>query len=82
MRSLLICAAKSAQLFLAALVRTISNQPAVASARTRQVWVPDALEAKHPAPVGHPDGLRRADRLSCLPVQDLDPDLWHNPQER
>jgi putative transposase len=77
LRNLLTCVNKSAQPFVATLVRTIFDQPDATSVRTQHTWVLAALEAKHPA-------AAREDLLAFAAFpREIWPQIWsNNPQER
>ncbi|MFB9208862.1 transposase, partial [Nonomuraea spiralis] len=58
LRNLLTTVPKSAQPWVATLVRTIFDQPTADAVRTQHAWVIDALEAKYPAACEHLDAAR------------------------
>uniref|UniRef100_UPI0015DF4CDA transposase n=1 Tax=Nonomuraea indica TaxID=1581193 RepID=UPI0015DF4CDA len=74
---------KSAQPFVATLVRTIFDQPDAASVEAQHVWVVQTLEAKHPAAAEHLDAAR--DDLIAFAAfpREIWTQIWsNNPQER
>ncbi|MFP3969704.1 IS256 family transposase, partial [Actinomadura fulvescens] len=83
LRNLLTKVPKSAQPWVATLVRTIFDQPAEDQVRAQHARVVEALEAKHPAAAEHLDTARE-DLLAftAFPRQ-LWRQIWsNNPQER
>lgn len=58
LRNLLTTVPKSAQPWVATLVRTIFDQPTAEQVRTQHAWVIEALEAKYPAACEHLDAAR------------------------
>ncbi|MFF4198284.1 IS256 family transposase [Nonomuraea sp. NPDC001831] len=83
LRNLLTCVAKSAQPFVATLVRTIFDQPDAVSVRAQHAWVLDALEAKHPAAAEHLDAAREDLLAFAAFPREIWTQIWsNNPQER
>ncbi|GAA5088467.1 transposase-like protein [Thermocatellispora tengchongensis] len=83
LRNLLTCVNKSAQPFVAPLVRTIFDQPDAASVRTRHAWVVQTLEAKHPAAAEHLDAAREDLIAFAAFPREIWTQIWsNNPQER
>jgi transposase-like protein len=83
LRNLLTVVPKSAQPFVATLVRTLFDQPDAASVRTQHAWVVQTLEAKHPAAAEHLDAAR--DDLIAFAAfpREIWTQIWsNNPQER
>lgn len=83
LRNLLTEAPKSAQPWVAALVRTISDQPAESEVRARYARVVEALEARDPAAAERLDAARE----TLLAFAAFPRRLWrqigsNNPQER
>ena len=83
LRNLLTCVNKSAQPFVATLVRTIFDQPDAASVRTQHAWVVQTLEAKHPAAAEHLDAAREDLIAFAAFPREIWTQIWsNNPQER
>ncbi|PZG15897.1 IS256 family transposase [Nonomuraea aridisoli] len=83
LRNLLTCVSKSAQPFVATLVRTIFDQPDSASVRAQHAWVVQTLEAKHPAAAEHLDAAREDLIAFAAFPREIWPQIWsNNPQER
>jgi transposase-like protein len=83
LRNLLTCVNKSAQPFVATLVRTIFDQPDAASVRAQHAWVVQTLEAKHPAAAEHLDAAREDLIAFAGFPREIWPQIWsNNPQER
>ncbi len=83
LRNLLTCVPKSAQPWVATLVRTIFDQPTAEQVRTQHGWVIDALSAKYPAACDHLDAAR--DELLAFAAfpREIWKQIWsNNPQER
>ncbi|MEU8272625.1 IS256 family transposase [Sphaerisporangium sp. NPDC049002] len=83
LRNLLTCVPKSAQPWVATLVRTIFDQPTAEQVRTQHGWVIDALSAKYPAACDHLDSAR--DELLAFAAfpREIWKQIWsNNPQER
>jgi putative transposase len=83
LRNLLTTVPKSAQPWVATLVRTIFDQPTAEQVRTQHAWVIDALAAKYPAAADHLDQARE-DLLAFAPFpREIWKQVWsNNPQER
>ncbi|MET8340265.1 transposase, partial [Streptosporangium canum] len=83
LRNLLTCVNKSAQPFVATLVRTIFDQPDAASVRAQHAWVVQTLEVKHPAAAEHLDAAREDLIAFASFPREIWPQIWsNNPQER
>jgi putative transposase len=83
LRNLLTCVTKSAQPFVATLVRTIFDQPDAALVRTQHAWVVQTLEAKHPAAAEHLDAAREDLIAFAAFPREIWTQIWsNNPQER
>ena len=83
LRNLLTVVPRSAQPFVATLVRTIFDQPDAASVRTQHTWVLAALEAKHPAAAEHLDAACEDLLAFAAFPREIWPQIWsNNPQER
>ncbi|WTY93314.1 IS256 family transposase [Sphaerisporangium sp. NBC_01403] len=83
LRNLLTCVPKSAQPWVATLVRTVFDQPTAEAVRTQHGWVIDALSAKYPAACDHLDSAR--DELLAFAAfpREIWKQIWsNNPQER
>ncbi|MEU8110588.1 IS256 family transposase, partial [Nonomuraea muscovyensis] len=83
LRNLLTVVPKSAQPFVATLVRTIFDQPDATSVRAQHAWVVQTLETKHPAAAEHLDAAR--DDLIAFAAfpREIWTQIWsNNPQER
>ncbi|MGI5164588.1 IS256 family transposase [Spirillospora sp. CA-253888] len=83
LRNLLTKVPKSAQPWVATLVRTIFDQPDPDQVTAQHHWVVQALEAKHPQAADHLDQTRE----ELLAFAAFPPPLWrqiwsNNPQER
>lgn len=74
---------KSAQPWVATLVRTISGQPDAASVRAQHAQVVTALEAKFPAAAAHLDDAREDILAFAAFPREIWRQVWsNNPQER
>ncbi|WP_345694530.1 transposase, partial [Nonomuraea thailandensis] len=83
LRNLLTCVHKSAQPFVATLVRTLFDQPDAVSVRAQHAWVVQTLEAKHPAAAEHLDAAREDLIAFAGFPREIWPQIWsNNPQER
>ncbi|MEV0354422.1 IS256 family transposase [Nonomuraea sp. NPDC050680] len=83
LRNLLTCVTKSAQPFVATLVRTIFDQPDAALVRTQHAWVVQTLEVKHPAAAEHLDAAREDLIAFAAFPREIWTQIWsNNPQER
>ncbi|MEV1245703.1 IS256 family transposase [Nonomuraea sp. NPDC049750] len=83
LRNLLTCVTKSAQPFVATLVRTIFDQPDAALVRTQHAWVVQTLETKHPAAAEHLDAAREDLIAFAAFPREIWTQIWsNNPQER
>ncbi|MER6515142.1 IS256 family transposase [Nonomuraea sp. NPDC001636] len=83
LRNLLTTVPKSAQPWVATLVRTIFDQPTSEQVRTQHAWVIDALEAKYPAACEHLDGAREDLLAFAAFPREVWKQIWsNNPQER
>ncbi|WP_436757024.1 IS256 family transposase [Streptosporangium sp. V21-05] len=83
LRNLLTRVPKSAQPWVATLMRTIFDQPTSEAVRTQHTWVIDALEAKYPAACERLDAAR--DELLAFAAfpREVWRQIWsNNPQER
>ncbi|MFD9950964.1 transposase, partial [Nonomuraea sp. NPDC059023] len=83
LRNLLTCVPKSAQPWVATLVRTVFDQDSTEAVLAQHQWVIDALQAKHPAAADHLDQAR-ADLLAFAAFpREVWKQIWsNNPQER
>ncbi|MEU0568830.1 IS256 family transposase, partial [Nonomuraea sp. NPDC005983] len=83
LRNLLTCVPKSAQPWVATLVRTIFDQPTAEQVRTQHAWVIDALETKYPAACEHLDAAREDLLAFAAFPRETWRQIWsNNPQER
>ncbi|MEN3541382.1 IS256 family transposase, partial [Microbispora sp. ZYX-F-249] len=83
LRNLLTTVPKSAQPWVATLVRTIFDQPTAEQVRTQHAWVIDALAAKYPAAADHLDGARDDLLAFAQFPREIWKQIWsNNPQER
>ncbi|MGW4426460.1 IS256 family transposase, partial [Streptosporangium sp. NPDC004631] len=83
LRNLLTTVPKSAQPWVATLVRTIFDQPTSEAVRTQHTWVIDALEAKYPAACEHLDAAREELLAFAAFPREVWRQIWsNNPQER
>ncbi|GAA1522793.1 IS256-like element IS1081 family transposase [Sphaerisporangium rubeum] len=83
LRNLLTCVPKSAQPWVATLVRTIFDQPTAEQVRTQHAWVIDALSAKYPAACDHLDAAREELLAFAAFPRETWRQIWsNNPQER
>ncbi|MEZ7130359.1 IS256 family transposase [Nonomuraea sp. AD125B] len=83
LRNLLTCVPKSAQPWVATLVRTIFDQPTSEQVRAQHAWVIDALEAKYPAACEHLDAAREDLLAFAAFPRETWRQIWsNNPQER
>ncbi|GGL49768.1 IS256 family transposase [Planomonospora parontospora] len=83
LRNLLTSVPKSAQPWVATLVRTIFDQPAAEAVRSQHAWVVEALEAKYPAAATHLDAAREELLAFAAFPREVWRQVWsNNPQER
>ncbi|GIH59208.1 hypothetical protein Msi02_00250 [Microbispora siamensis] len=83
LRNLLTTVPKSAQPWVATLVRTIFDQPSAEQVRAQHRWVIDALEAKYPAAADHLDHAREDPLAFAQFPREIWKQIWsNNPQER
>ncbi|GAA1279874.1 IS256 family transposase [Planotetraspora silvatica] len=83
LRNLLTTVPKSAQPWVATLVRTIFDQPTTEQVRAQHAWVIDALQAKYPAAADHLDQAREDLLAFAQFPRDIWKQIWsNNPQER
>jgi transposase-like protein len=83
LRNLLTAVPKSAQPWVATLVRTIFDQPTTEQVRAQHAWVIDALQAKYPAAADHLDQAREDLLAFAQFPRDIWKQIWsNNPQER
>ncbi|GAT71517.1 transposase [Planomonospora sphaerica] len=83
LRNLLTTVPKSAQPWVATLVRTIFDQPTAEAVRAQHTWVIDALEAKYPAAAEHLDAAREDLLAFAAFPREVWKQAWsNNPQER
>ncbi|WP_214409876.1 IS256 family transposase [Sphaerisporangium fuscum] len=83
LRNLLTTVPKSAQPWVATLVRTIFDQPSAEQVRTQHAWVIDALAAKYPAAADHLDQAREDLLAFARFPREIWKQIWsNNPQER
>ncbi|GGS63036.1 IS256 family transposase [Planobispora rosea] len=83
LRNLLTTVPKSAQPWVATLVRTIFDQPTSEAVRTQHTWVIDALEAKYPAAATHLEAAREDLLAFAAFPREVWKQIWsNNPQER
>ncbi|GLW13203.1 hypothetical protein Misp01_83310 [Microtetraspora sp. NBRC 13810] len=83
LRNLLTTVPKSAQPWVATLVRTIFDQDTAESVRAQHAWVIDALEAKYPAACAHLDTAREDLLAFAAFPRETWRQIWsNNPQER
>ncbi|MFB9963068.1 IS256 family transposase [Sinosporangium siamense] len=84
LRSLLSsCVPKSAQPWVATLVRTIFDQDSAEGVRAQYRWVIEALEARHPAACEHLDAAREELLAFSAFPREAWRQVWsNNPQER
>lgn len=83
LRNLLTTVPKSAQPWVATLVRTIFDQPTGEAVRTQHAWVIEALEAKFPAACEHLDAAREEVLAFAAFPREVWKQIWsNNPQER
>jgi transposase-like protein len=83
LRNLLTTVPKSAQPWVAILVRTIFDRPTTDAVRTQHAWVIDALEAKYPAACEHLDAARDDLLAFAAFPRETWRQIWSdNPQER
>ncbi|MBG0819304.1 IS256 family transposase [Planomonospora sp. ID91781] len=83
LRNLLTTVPKSAQPWVATLVRTIFDQPTAEAVRSQHAWVIDALEAKYPAAAAHLDAAREELLAFAAFPREVWRQVWsNNPQER
>jgi putative transposase len=82
-RNLAVKVAKSAQPWVATLVRTIFEQPDAGSVRAQHAQVVSALEAKFPAAAAHLDEAREDILAFAAFPREIWRQIWsNNPQER
>ncbi|GAA2906851.1 IS256-like element IS1081 family transposase [Streptosporangium fragile] len=83
LRNLLTTVPKSAQPWVATLVRTIFDQPTAEAVRAQHTWVVDALEAKYPAAATHLEAAREELLAFAAFPREVWRQVWsNNPQER
>jgi len=83
LRNLLTTVPKSAQPWVATLVRTIFDQPTTEQVRAQHAWVIDALQAKYPAAADHLDQAREDLLAFAQFPREIWKQIWsNNPQER
>ncbi len=83
LRNLLTTVPKSAQPWVATLVRTIFDQPTAEQVRAQHRWVIDALEANYPAAADHLDHAREDLLAFAQFPREIWKQVWsNNPQER
>ena len=83
LRNLLTTVPKSAQPWVATLVRTIFDQPTSEAVRTQHAWVIEALEARYPAACEHLDAAREEVLAFAAFPREVWKQIWsNNPQER
>jgi len=83
LRNLLTTVPKSAQPWVATLVRTIFDQPTSEQVRAQHAWVIDALQAKYPAAADHLDAAREDLLAFAAFPREVWRQIWsNNPQER
>ncbi|GAA1773441.1 hypothetical protein GCM10009734_98030 [Nonomuraea bangladeshensis] len=83
LRNLLTTVPKSAQPWVATLVRTIFDQPTDEQVRAQHAWVINALEAKYPAACEHLDAAREDLLAFAAFPRETWRQIWsNNPQER
>ncbi|MER6175144.1 IS256 family transposase [Streptosporangium sp. NPDC001681] len=83
LRNLLTTVPKSAQPWVATLVRTIFDQPTAEQVRTQHAWVIEALEATYPAACEHLDAAREELPAFAAFPREIWKQIWsNNPQER
>ncbi|WP_449301235.1 IS256 family transposase [Planomonospora corallina] len=83
LRNLLTTVPKSAQPWVATLVRTIFDQPTAEAVRAQHTWVVEALEAKYPAAATHLDAAREELPAFAAFPREVWRQVWsNNPQER
>ncbi|WP_068922345.1 IS256 family transposase [Planobispora rosea] len=83
LRNLLTTVPKSAQPWVATLVRTIFDQPTAEAVRAQHTWVIDALEAKYPAAATHLEAAREDLLAFAAFPREVWKQVWsNNPQER
>jgi transposase-like protein len=83
LRNLLTAVPKSAQPWVATLVRTIFDQPTAEQVRAQHRWVIDALAVKYPAAADHLDQAREDLLAFAQFPRDIWKQIWsNNPQER
>ncbi|WP_424536448.1 IS256 family transposase [Sphaerisporangium viridialbum] len=83
LRNLLTCVPKSAQMWVATLVRTVFDQDTPESVLSQHQWVIDALAVKFPAAADHLE-ISREDLLAFAAFpKEIWKQIWsNNPQER
>ncbi|MCC5580934.1 IS256 family transposase [Microtetraspora sp. AC03309] len=83
LRNLLTTVPKSAQPWVATLVRTIFDQPTAEQVRAQHAWVIDALAGKYPAAADHLDQAREDLLAFAQFPREIWKQIWsNNPQER
>lgn len=83
LRNLLTTVPKSAQPWVATLVRTVFDRPTAEQVRAQHAWVIDALEAKYPAACEHLDAAREELLAFAAFPREVWRQIWsNNPQER
>ncbi|MFI7697353.1 IS256 family transposase, partial [Nonomuraea sp. NPDC049655] len=81
LRNLLTTVPKSAQPWVATLVRTIFDQPTSEQVRTQHAWVIDALEAKYPAACEHLDAAREDLLAFAAFPREVWKQIWSNCED-
>ncbi|MEU1737651.1 IS256 family transposase [Streptosporangium sp. NPDC020145] len=83
LRNLLTTVPKSAQPWVATLVRTIFDQPTSEAVHTQYSWVIEALAARYPAACEHLDRAREEVLAFAAFPREVWKQIWsNNPQER
>ncbi len=83
LRNLPTTVPKSAQPWVATLVRTIFDQPTAEQVRAQHTWVINALEAEYPAACEHLDAARDELLTFAIFPREVWRQVWsNNPQER
>lgn len=83
LRNLLTTVPKSAQPWVATLVRTIFDQPAAEQVRAQHTWVVDALAGRYPAAAEHLEAAREDLLAFAAFPREVWRQIWsNNPQER
>ncbi len=79
LREKLTTVLKSAQPWVATLVRTIFDQPTSEAVRAQHTWVIDALEAKYPAACEHLDAAREELLAFAAFPREIWRQIWGSP---